>query len=216
MNEENSRHIVTVLRMRRGERLRLTDGRGNLVDGELASDHKKHCQVRVLARRSLPAEPLRITLAVSLIKNVHRFEWLLEKVTELGVSVIQPLLCARTERTQFRPDRMKGILVSAMLQSQQCWLPELREPAALESVIRSADQEQKFIAHCLDGEKRSLPDLVNGSLPTKIILVGPEGDFTAGEVDLAVRHHFLPVTLGETRLRAETAGMVAAVLLRHV
>jgi 16S rRNA (uracil1498-N3)-methyltransferase len=112
---------------------------------------------------------------------------------------------------------MQSILVSAMLQSQQCWLPVLHEPIAYELLFRQeevANASQKFIAHCIEEEKRSLADLANDSLPSQIILIGPEGDFTPGEIELAISNHFDAVMLGETRLRAETAGIVAATILK--
>jgi len=111
---------------------------------------------------------------------------------------------------------MKSILVSAMLQSQQCWLPVLHEPTKFNELIRSATHQQKFIAHCIDDAKRNLADLNNESLSSKIILIGPEGDFTPKEIELALQNHFSAVALGQTRLRTETAGIVAATLLRLV
>ena len=114
---------------------------------------------------------------------------------------------------------MQGILVSAMLQSQQCWLPALHEPIAYELLFRQeevANASQKFIAHCIEKEKRNLADLVNDSLRSQIILIGPEGDFTPAEIELAISQHFVPVTLGETRLRTETAGIVAAIILKSL
>jgi 16S rRNA (uracil1498-N3)-methyltransferase len=143
----------------------------------------------------------------------------LEKATEIGINEIIPLLCSRNEKQKFRAERLKSILVSAMLQSQQVWLPVLHEPIAYELLFRQqevAAASQKFIAHCIESEKRNLYDLVNESLPSQIILIGPEGDFTSEEIDIAVQNHFIPVALGDTRLRAETAGIVAVTLLRHV
>jgi len=155
----------------------------------------------------------KIAIAISPVKNNTRFEWFLEKATEIGVTEIIPLICNRTEKTVFKFDRMKSILVSAMLQSQQCWLPVLHEPTKFNSLITSSTQQQKFIAHCIDDAKRSLADLNNESLSSKIILIGPEGDFTADEIDLALQNQFSAVSLGATRLRTETAGIVAATLL---
>ena len=109
---------------------------------------------------------------------------------------------------------MQGICISAMLQSQQCWLPVLHEPVSFKKVIDQSHQDQKFIAHCLEDPKRNLSDLVNESLSSQIILIGPEGDFTKEEVDTAIEHHFDAVSLGDTRLRSETAGMVAVTILR--
>lgn len=154
-----------------------------------------------------------ISLAVSLVKNTARFEWLLEKATEIGVSEIIPLLCKRTERQHFRFDRMNSIIISAMLQSRQTWLPILHEPIAIQQIIQSSSYQQKLIAHCTEDDKTSITQL---SLADNIqILIGPEGDFTEEEIQLAKQHHYLPVTLGNTRLRTETAGMVAATLLMN-
>jgi 16S rRNA (uracil1498-N3)-methyltransferase len=152
-------------------------------------------------------------IAISLIKNRDRFEWFLEKATEIGVTAIIPLICERTEKEKFRFDRMQGICISAMLQSQQVWLPVLHEPIPFKQVIEEAKQEQKFIAHCMPGEKGNLAGLVNKELSSRIILIGPEGDFTREEADLAIQYQFSPVALGETRLRSETAGVVAATIL---
>ena len=219
LDEDTSRHIVQVLRMKKGEQLNLTDGKGNVFTTAIADDHKKHCVVEIQGSSHKEQDPRKVSIAISLLKNANRFEWFLEKATEIGVQEIIPLVCERTEKEKFRHDRLKGILVSAMLQSQQCWLPVLHEPIAYELLFRQeevANVSQKFIAHCIDTEKRSLADLVNDSLPSQIILIGPEGDFTPVEIELAISQHFVPVTLGETRLRAETAGIVAATILKSL
>ena len=139
----------------------------------------------------------------------------MEKATEIGVNEIIPLICHRTEKEKFRHDRLKSILVSAMLQSQQCWLPVLHEPIAYELLFRQeevARASQKFIAHCLPSEKHLLVEQTH-SEGRRVLLIGPEGDFTPEEIELALNKNFLPVSLGENRLRTETAGVVGAVLL---
>jgi 16S rRNA (uracil1498-N3)-methyltransferase len=217
LDEETSRHVVSVLRMKKGEKLNLTDGNGNLITAEIIDDHKKHSEVEVKGSRMQEQVARKITIGISLLKNSNRFEWFLEKATEIGVNEIIPLICHRTEKQKFREDRLQQILVTAMLQSQQCWLPVLHKPLAYETVFARQDvtgRSQKFIAHCIEDQKRNLADLINESLSSQIILIGPEGDFTAEEVQLAIRNHFDAVSLGENRLRAETAGMVAATLLR--
>jgi 16S rRNA (uracil1498-N3)-methyltransferase len=217
LDEDTSRHVIQVLRMKKGDRLNLTDGKGNVLTTIIEDDHKKHCVVKVQDTRYKEQEKRKVLIAISLLKNANRFEWFLEKATEIGVSEIIPLVCERTEKEKFRHDRLQAILISAMLQSQQCWLPVLHEPIVYELLFRQeeiAHTSQKFIAHCIAEEKANLSDLVNESLPSQIILIGPEGDFTKDEVDLALRHHFVPVALGDKRLRAETAGMVAATILR--
>jgi 16S rRNA (uracil1498-N3)-methyltransferase len=212
LDEDTSKHIVQVLRMKAGEQLNLTDGKGSLLTCGIIKDHKRHCEVEVLSSVIYPLSSKKITIAISLLKNNNRFEWFLEKATEIGVSEIIPLICERTEKEKFRFERMQCICISAMLQSQQCWLPILQEPLAFSHhAIKQFNHQQKFIAHCTEGTKHQLTNQpINQSA---IILIGPEGDFTKEEIELAIQNKFLPVSLGETRLRTETAGVVAATLL---
>jgi 16S rRNA (uracil1498-N3)-methyltransferase len=227
LDEDTSKHIVQVLRMKPGEQLQLTDGKGSLLTAIIVDDHKKKCVVRIIAAVHLPEREHKVTLAISLLKNANRLEWLLEKVTEIGVTAIIPLVCERTEKQHFRHDRMQNILVSAMLQSQQAWLPALSSPVPFADVIGAAGAQvaggaaigrarytRKYIAHCLETERASLADLAGRSAAdSSIILIGPEGDFSTKEIELALSNGYLPVTLGDTRLRTETAGIVAATLL---
>jgi 16S rRNA (uracil1498-N3)-methyltransferase len=226
LDEDNSRHIVQVLRMQRGDQLQLTDGRGNLLTTAILDDHKKKCRVQIQTVMHQPLREKNVTIAMSLLKNASRFEWFLEKATEIGVTGIIPLLCERTERQHFREDRLQNILVSAMLQSQQAWMPSLRLPTSLTELIGNPGCEQLFIAHCLEEQKVALgeaarsvvPDGVQAKaeatqVPSQLILIGPEGDFSPKEIEHALQRGFLPVTLGATRLRTETAGIVAATLL---
>jgi len=214
LDEDNSRHVVQVLRMQKGQQLQLTDGRGWLLTAAVLDDHKKKCVVRVDASAFHPARARKVTVAMSLLKNASRFEWFLEKATEIGVTGIVPLLCERTEKQHFRQDRMQNILVSAMLQSQQTWLPALRTPVPVTQVIREGFGEEGFIAHCAETERSSLSAAARASAAaSQLILIGPEGDFTGNEIEMALGSGFLPVTLGETRLRTETAGVVAATLM---
>jgi 16S rRNA (uracil1498-N3)-methyltransferase len=216
LDEATSKYMVQVLRMQNGEQLQLTNGKGILFTAEITDNNRKRCTVTVIQKSEIANPKSKICIAISPVKNNTRFEWFLEKVTEIGVTEIIPLVCTRTEKTAFKFERMKGILVSAMLQSQQCWLPVLHVPTKFNELIKSAAHQQKFIAHCTDDVKRSLADLNNESLFSKIILIGPEGDFTADEIDLALQNQFSAVSLGDTRLRTETAGIVAATLLRLV
>ncbi len=217
LNEETSKHIVQVLRMKVGEQINLTDGKGGLLTCEIIDDHKKHCTVHVKSKTENPKLKRTITVAISLLKNTNRFEWFLEKATELGVSEIIPLVCERTEKEKFRQDRLQGIVVSAMLQSQQCWLPVLHEPVQFgDLVIRQFDNCQKLIAHCVAGNKQSLDYQLISKSSNQLVFIGPEGDFTPKEIELALHHQFTPVSLGETRLRTETAGVLAAALLCHI
>jgi 16S rRNA (uracil1498-N3)-methyltransferase len=213
LDEDNSRHIIQVLRMRVGEQLQLTDGKGGLLTVRITSDHKKKCIVNLEEVVYVAPREQRIHIGISLLKNANRFEWFLEKATEIGVSGIIPLLCERTEKQHFRQERMQALLVSAMLQSQQPWLPDLGAPALFRQTIESSRQDRKFIAHCADQNKIPLKEAAIPVAGSSLILIGPEGDFSQKEVDAALEQGFAPVTLGGTRLRSETAGVVAATLL---
>lgn len=215
LDEETSRHIVQVLRMQNGEQLNLTDGKGNLLTCEISDAHKKHCAVAILNSQFTTHHSRKIFIAISLLKNTSRFEWFLEKATEIGVSEIIPIICERTEKQKFRYDRMKQICISAMLQSQQIWLPVLHEPVRFDDlIIRGFDDYMKLIAHCIDGEKQSLSNQLIRTSAHQLIVIGPEGDFTKDEINLALENNFVPVSLGETRLRTESAGVVAAALMK--
>lgn len=216
LEEETSRHIVQVLRMKEGERLMLTDGRGHSIEGEIISAHKKHSSVNIISSRIIPRSAPQLTIAISLIKNVNRFEWFLEKATELGTAEIIPLICERTESEKFRYDRLTGICKSAMLQSLQTWLPLLHEPRNFLEVAMEARQQQKMIAHCADDAKRNLSSVFNPSLDSHIILIGPEGDFSENEIRSSINLKFEAVSLGNTRLRTETAGIFAAAVCRRM
>jgi 16S rRNA (uracil1498-N3)-methyltransferase len=221
LDEDNSRHIVQVLRMKPGEKLRLTNGIGWLFTAMIVDDHKKKCRVRIESVEQQPLPKREIGIAISPVKNASRFEWFLEKATEIGVRGIIPLLTERTERQHHRPDRWESILVSALLQSQQAWLPKLAPPLPFAELMagmngKDVRVDQRLIAHCLEAPRptESLANLVRiQPVTSTLILIGPEGDFSPKEVDLALAKGFIPVALGNNRLRTETAGIVAATLL---
>jgi 16S rRNA (uracil1498-N3)-methyltransferase len=211
VSEETSKHCTQVLRMKAGALLQLTDGAGNLYKASIISEDKKKTVVLIEEHTILPPPIKKTSIAIALLKNASRFEWFLEKATEIGVTEIQPLITDHTEHTRFRFDRMNGILIAAMLQSQQAWLPVLHEPVAFGVCVKRSSHQQKLIAHCGDDQKQFIKDLP-ASKETQI-LIGPEGDFSHEEIKLALDAGFHPVSLGETRLRSETAGLVAATLI---
>jgi 16S rRNA (uracil1498-N3)-methyltransferase len=235
LDEDTSKHVVQVLRILPGESIQLTDGKGSLATAVIVDDHKKKCCVSVRSVVTQPPPKRKVFVAISLLKNASRFEWFLEKATEIGVSGIIPLLCERTGKQHARTDRLRNILISAMLQSQQTWLPDLTDPMSFTALLSNPLAESRFIAHCLkepqptialaDWRQRApVPgfgkDVASASAapehqstPSQLILIGPEGDFSPKEIESALRKGFLPVTLGDNRLRTETAGVVAATLL---
>lgn len=217
LTEENSRHIVQVLRMAEGRQINITDGLGTICTAEIVEAHKKKCTVKTLDTLKQIAPAKKVCIAISPVKNSSRFEWFLEKATEIGVTEIVPLICERTEKQYLKHDRLRGILISAMLQSQQAWLPVLYEPVKFEKFVEENKSNNKFIAHCDEQNKISLKEIIgqlsNQLITHSTILIGPEGDFTKDEIDFALQNNFMPVALGNTRLRTETAALVAATLL---
>jgi 16S rRNA (uracil1498-N3)-methyltransferase len=211
LDEDTSKHIINVLRKQRGEEILLTNGKGKKVKAFIVDGNRKKCVVEVISTEIAEEKKSKIAIGISLIKNSSRFEWFLEKATEIGVSEIIPLICSRTEKEKFRFDRMQNILVSAMLQSQQCRLPVLHEPIEIEKVLHLSF-DKKFIAHCEESHKQQLNQQITKSA-NQLILIGPEGDFTHQEIQIALDNGFVPVSLGNTRLRTETAGIIAATLL---
>jgi 16S rRNA (uracil1498-N3)-methyltransferase len=192
LDEDNSRHVIQVLRMRPGEALRLTDGKGALLDAVILDDHKKKCRVTIKTAAAEPPRTNKVTIAISPVKNATRFEWFLEKATEIGVSSIIPLICERTERQSIRTDRLRNILVSAMLQSQQAWLPTLAEPTPLAELLTQTATGQAYIAHLLDPPDSLPPDLKRASFPA-----GPPAPLCLGRLSgCRTLSGFLPAALG--------------------
>jgi 16S rRNA (uracil1498-N3)-methyltransferase len=219
LDEDTSRHIVQVLRMKAGDQLNITDGKGNIIQASILEAHKKSCKLEVIKNEYHSADQPKTIMGISLIKNSSRFEWFLEKATEIGISEIVPLICSRTEKEKFRADRLQNILVSAIQQSRQAWLPILHQPIGFELLFAQEEvvnAPNKFIAHCIDSEKTEFVKALQTTNGTRILLIGPEGDFTDSEVEFALRNKFTPVSLGKTRLRTETAAIVAATFMRSL
>lgn len=213
LDEEESRHLLTVMRGRVGERLRLTDGQGAFYEAELAEMSKRQAYVRILDTHLVAPPTGRLHIAIAPTKHIDRFEWFLEKATELGVSRITPLLCQRSERTALRLDRMEKILVAALKQSLQAWMPQLQPLTPLAEVVQRAEEPIRAIAWCGEGPRQPIQAWLRPHTDA-LILIGPEGDFTPEEVALAQAHGFVAVHLGRSRLRTETAGMLVAAAYR--
>ena len=208
LDEATARHIGQVLRMQAGKKIQLTDGKGTSAIASITVSEKKRCTV-LIEQATFHKEPSsKLHLCVGFTKNTSRNEWLLEKATELGVSSIVPLITKRTEREKAKQERWRSILISAMLQSQQYYLPELAAPTTLEAVIKKyGDVPQKLIAHCMDEvPRKTIAELLKPAQEA-IILIGPEGDLTMDEVNLCVASGYAGVSLGTKRLRTETAAM---------
>ena len=209
LSEEESQHCVRVLRYTRGDEILLTDGKGNTYTARITNPNPKHCEFEVLTQeKQQKAHDFYLHIAIAPTKNIERMEWMVEKCTEIGVDEITPLLCRFSERKQIRTDRLEKIVLSAAKQSLTPYLPKLNELTDYDTFVRQATEETKFIAHCYKEEKRELKDEIKRG-KSVLVLIGPEGDFSEQEVEGPLALGFVPVSLGNSRLRTETAGVVA-------
>jgi 16S rRNA (uracil1498-N3)-methyltransferase len=207
-NKEESKHIVKVLRKKEGDLLTITNGRLELFNVEITIADTKKCLVKIKSIIHKKKHHYKLHIAIAPTKMNDRMEWFLEKATEIGIDEITPVFCNNSERKIIKKERFEKIIQSAMKQSLQTHLPKLNEPKNFSEFITQEFEGEKFIAHCEELEKKQLKSLIH---PNKnyIILIGPEGDFSLKEIELALKNNFTPVAIGNTRLRTETAGIVA-------
>ena len=206
--KDESRHIVKVLRKNSGDQLQITNGKGWLFIAEISVADVKNCVAIILSKSFEPSRNYKVHLAVAPTKMNERYEWFLEKATEIGVDTITPIICDHSERKTIKADRFDKIIQSAMKQSLHYYMPELQEAILFKDFVSQPFNGQKFIAHCEETERTSLKSALKRNSDV-LILIGPEGDFSSAEIKLAIASGFQPVTLGTTRLRTETAAVVA-------
>lgn len=207
-DKEESKHIIKVLRKKDTDILLVTNGLGLLFVTQiiLASDIK--CTVKIIEIKYQQKPQFYLHLAVAPTKLNDRFEWFLEKATEIGVHEITPIICEHSERKLIKTDRFEKIIQTALKQSNQCFLPKLNEPKSFSTFISENFDGQKLIAHCETTDKKSLKEVLKIN-ENVLVLIGPEGDFSSKEIKQAIENKYVPVTLGNTRLRTETAAIVA-------
>jgi len=207
-DREESKHIIKVLRKKDSDILFVTNGLGILFTTQitLASDTK--CTVKMVSVEKSETPKYKLHLAVAPTKMNDRYEWFLEKVTELGITEITPIICDHSERKQIKTDRFDKIIQSAMKQSNQYYLPKLNQPVAFRDFVKIKNDGLQLIAHCEESDRQSLKSVLKPNEDVTL-LIGPEGDFSAKEIILALENNYIPVTLGNTRLRTETAAVVA-------
>ncbi|WP_179354392.1 16S rRNA (uracil(1498)-N(3))-methyltransferase [Winogradskyella vidalii] len=207
-DKDESRHIAKVLRKKQGDTLHITNGKGWRFTAEITQADQKNCVVSVSSKSFQPKRNYNLHLAVAPTKMNDRYEWFLEKATEIGVETITPIICEHSERKVVKLERFEKIIQSAMKQSLQYYLPILNKPIAFKEFIGQEFTEATYIAHCEETDKKSLKSQLKSATDC-LILIGPEGDFSVKEIEMALQHQFIPVTLGETRLRTETAAIAA-------
>ena len=208
LDDASAKHIWQVLRMQSDDKISITDGKGNTADGTIKTVERHQCDVTLGKVVFHPRKKHQLHLCVGFTKNNSRNEWLLEKATELGVTSITPIAASRSEKVHFRQDRWEKLLTSALLQSQQHYMPELQETMPLPDVLKKyCHIPYRFLAHCIeDAQKKTLAELLIPSVES-VIFIGPEGDFRYDEVSLCMSYGYKPVSLGEQRLRTETAAI---------
>ncbi len=207
-NKEESKHITKVLRKKEGDFLNITNGKGWLFKAEISIANIKNCVAKIIEKELQPKHKYNLHLAVAPTKMNDRYEWFLEKATEIGVDSITPIICDHSERKVIKQERFEKIIQSAMKQSLNCYLPKLNEVIKFNDFIKQDFKGQLFIAHCEETDRKLLKAELQ-STKDVTILIGPEGDFSVKEIETAIQNKFIPVTLGATRLRTETAAIVA-------
>lgn len=209
LSEEESKHCIRVLRLQAGDEVILIDGKGGWYTGEIIDPHPKRTSVKILSiQHNFNQRNHYLHIAIAPTKNIERMEWFLEKATEMGIDEITPILCAHSERKDLKTERLSKRITAAMKQSLKAYHPQLNEMTPFNDFIQRADLGQKFMAHCMDNEKIELSSVINRRA-TSTILIGPEGDFSPKELEKAIQNDFIPISLGEARLRTETAALAA-------
>jgi 16S rRNA (uracil1498-N3)-methyltransferase len=206
--EEESRHIVRVLRKQVGDELQITNGKGYIFTAKIIDANEKRCKIEVVSKVKKHQKMHWLHMVVAPTKSNERYEWFLEKATEIGVNEITPIICANSERKTLKMERLKKVLLSAMKQSNRSYLPKLNDLITFDEFLNKEHKGLRFIAHCKDDEKMDLKRRVAADKDV-IILIGPEGDFTKQEINRSYELGFLPVSLNEGRLRTETAAIIA-------
>jgi 16S rRNA (uracil1498-N3)-methyltransferase len=209
LSAEESKHATKVLRKKEGDVLNFTDGKGYFYKAEITVADTRKCRLKLVSTEQKEKQHnYHLHIAIAPTKNMDRFEWFLEKATEIGIDEITPIICSRSERKIIKTERCTRILLSAMKQSLKFHLPKLNEAISFNDFLKQDYEGSNYIAHCEDGEKKELK--IENKTDNYLILIGPEGDFSQKEIDLALQNKFKAVSLGASRLRTETAGIIAA------
>lgn len=207
-DKEESKHIVRVLRKKENDKIFITNGKGFLFECEIIVASEKKCEVKIIGSKFFRPRDYKLHLVVAPTKMNDRYEWFLEKATEIGIDEITPVICEHSERKQVNLERLEKILLSATKQSLQYYLPKLNQAVTFSEFIKNkTGKGQLFIAHCEETDKKELADQIKPGQKVTV-LIGPEGDFSEKEISLALAGGYIPVSLGSTRLRTETAAVV--------
>lgn len=216
LNEEESRHCSKVLRLTKGDVVHLIDGKGGFYKAEITEVGKKNVQLHILKTQlQYGKRNHHLHIAIAPTKNIDRLEWFLEKATEIGIDEITPIICDRSERKVIKEDRLEKVITSAVKQSLTAYHPKLNQAISYQNFISQNLPGNKLIAHCMDGEKSFINQFIAPE-QSYLVLIGPEGDFSPEELHIALQNGYKPVTLGNTRLRTETAALAACFEVNYI
>lgn len=210
LSEEESKHCVKVLRMRIGNELLLLDGKGGRYHATIIKDNPQKVDIQIITYTKDVKKFASLHIGIAPPKNIERLEWFLEKATEVGIVEITPLYCEHSERKDLRIDRLQKVIISAMKQSRNSYLPKLNELTKYKEFVEKAKAQHKMMAHCAIGEKQYIHQILTPNADA-LILIGPEGDFSSKEITFAIEHQFNPISLGNSRLRTETAALQSCI-----
>ena len=206
LNETESKHAIKVLRLALNDEITLIDGKGTFYEAKIINSHPKKCEVEILRREQESNNKPNLHLAIAPTKNNDRLEWLIEKATEIGISEITPIICDNSERKVLKTERLEKRAIAAMKQSLKATLPIINQPIKLNELLTQDNDCEKFIAHCYQENQAHFKQLYKKNNDC-LVLIGPEGDFSKTEIELALTNNFTPISLGTSRLRTETAGL---------
>jgi 16S rRNA (uracil1498-N3)-methyltransferase len=214
--EEESKHCVRVLRLSAGESISIVNGKGTMFTCEIADPHPKRCKVEVIStQQNFGKQNFHLHIGIAPTKNIERFEWFLEKATEIGIDEITPILCERSERKVINNERLERVIIAAMKQSVKAYMPKLNALVPFKVFVEKEFNGQNFMAYCGDFNEPHLKSCINKTDNIQI-LIGPEGDFSPAEVEMALKRGYKTIGLGSSRLRTETAGVVACTIANIV
>lgn len=214
LSETESKHCISVLRMKSGDEVSLTDGKGNLFKAVITGDHPKKCSLRVTETiKEYCKRQYKLHVAIAPTKNTERFEWFLEKSTEIGIDTVTPIICEHSERRNINHERLVKVITVAMKQSLSAYHPVLHPLQKFNDFIKQGHADNKYIAHCTGNRKAYISESYEKGNDA-VILIGPEGDFSEKEISFAIRNGYKEITLGTSRLRTETAGIVCCSTLQ--
>ena len=216
LSEEESKHAIKALRLKIGDYVLLTNGQGTLAQAQIVDNHIKHTVLQIEEMENVPLNENRLHIALSILQHADRFEWFVEKAVELGIAEITPILCTRTEKKHINTERIKKIAISALKQSRQAYLPKINEAETFTHFIQNCGSTNKAIAMC-EGNRIALSQWMQPLNKNEwTVVIGPEGDFTEQEAEYALTHGFVPILLGNSILRSETAAIYIAAVSRFL